>query len=180
LIWATSTLTAQAQANVEVAQINLGYTTISAPFDGVVTNHLQDVGALVGYSGPTKLASIVQIDPIYTYFSVNERQVLLIKEALTKQGRTLRDVHNIPVEIGLAVDEDYPYKGTIDYIAPEVDQNIARRLAITSAILRSACGSGSTSIWATAPSGSTRATKPGGWRTPPRWSPASTTRRSRR
>ncbi len=115
--------TAQAQADVEVATINLGYTEIQAPFDGIVSNHLQDIGALVGYSGPTKLASIVQMDPIYTYFSVNERQVLLIKEALTKRGRTLRDVHDIPVEIGLAVDDDYPYKGVIDYIAPEVDQN---------------------------------------------------------
>ncbi len=115
--------TAQAQANVEVATINLGYTEIQAPFDGIVSNHLQDIGALVGYSGPTKLASIVQMDPIYTYFSVNERQVLLIKEQLTKRGRTLRDVHDIPVEIGLAVDSGFPYRGMIDYIAPEIDQN---------------------------------------------------------
>ncbi len=115
--------TAQAQANVEVATINLGYTEIQAPFDGVVSNHLQDIGALVGYSGPTKLATIVQNDPIYTYFSVNERQVLLIKEALAKRGRTLRDVHDIPVEIGLSIDKDYPYSGVIDYIAPNVDQN---------------------------------------------------------
>ncbi|MBZ9935776.1 efflux RND transporter periplasmic adaptor subunit [Mesorhizobium sp. BR1-1-16] len=115
--------TAQAQADVEVATINLGYTEIKAPFDGVVSNHLQDIGALVGYSGPTKLATIVQNDPIYTYFSVNERQVLLIKEALTKRGKTLRDVHDIPVEIGLSIDTDYPYTGVIDYIAPNVDQN---------------------------------------------------------
>lgn len=115
--------TQQAQADVEVAQINLGYTSVTAPFDGIVTNHLQDVGALVGYTGPTKLATIVQMNPIYTYFSVNERQVLLIKEELTKRGRTLRDIHDFPVEIGLSVDTDYPYKGVIDYIAPNVDQN---------------------------------------------------------
>lgn len=115
--------TAEAQANVEVATINLGYTEVKAPFDGIVGNHLADVGALVGYTGPTKLATIVQMDPIYTYFSVNERQVLLIKEALTKRGKTLRDVHDIPVEIGLAIENGYPHKGTIDYIAPGVDQN---------------------------------------------------------
>jgi len=115
--------TAQAQANVEVAQINLGYTDIKAPFDGVVSNHLQDVGALVGYSGPTKLAQIVQIDPIYVYFSVNERQVLRIKTELAKRGRTLRDVHDVPVEIGLASEDGYPHKGTLDYIAPTLDQN---------------------------------------------------------
>lgn len=115
--------TQQAEANVEVAQINLGYTSVVAPFDGIVSNHLQDVGALVGYTGPTKLATIVQMNPIYTYFSVNERQVLLIKDALAQQGRTLLDVHDFPVEVGLSVDKDYPYKGVIDYIAPAVDQN---------------------------------------------------------
>lgn len=115
--------TEQAQANLEVAQINLGYTDVKAPFDGVVTNHLADVGALVGYTGPTKLATIVQLQPIYTYFTVNERQVLTIKEALSKRGETLRDVGTIPVEIGLATEDGYPHAGTIDYIAPELDQN---------------------------------------------------------
>ncbi len=33
------------------------------PFDGVVTAHLQDVGALVGYGSPTKLATIVEVKP---------------------------------------------------------------------------------------------------------------------
>ena len=44
-----------AQAAIWLAKINLGYTQVLAPFDGVVTNHLVDVGALVGVSGPTKL-----------------------------------------------------------------------------------------------------------------------------
>jgi RND family efflux transporter MFP subunit len=112
-----------AKANVEIAQINLGYTDIKAPFDGVVSNHLADIGALVGYTGPTKLATIVQLDPIYTYFTVNERQVLRINEELAKRGRPVRDLHDIPVEIGLAIEDGYPHKGTIDYIAPALDQN---------------------------------------------------------
>lgn len=115
--------TEQAKADVEVAQINLGYTDVKAPFDGIVSNHLQDVGALVGYTGPTKLATIVQMDPIYTYFTVNERQVLTIKSALSERGKTLRDVHDIPIEIGLATEDGYPHKGVIDYIAPTLDQN---------------------------------------------------------
>lgn len=115
--------TAQSQADVEVAQINLGYTEIKAPFDGIVSNYLQDVGALVGYSGPTKLATIVQMNPIYAYFTVNERQVLRIKAELAKRGKTLRNVHDIPVELGLANEDGYPHKGTLDYIAPTLDQN---------------------------------------------------------
>ena len=57
-----------AKASVELAKINLGYTRVTAPFDGIVTRHLADIGALVGYSGPTTLATILQIQPIYVYY----------------------------------------------------------------------------------------------------------------
>ena len=46
-----------AQASLDLAKINLGYTKVLAPFDGTVTDHLVDVGALVGVSGPTTLAT---------------------------------------------------------------------------------------------------------------------------
>ena len=41
-----------AKAAIELAKINLGYTDVTAPFDGVVSNHLVDVGGLVGSPGP--------------------------------------------------------------------------------------------------------------------------------
>lgn len=114
-----------AQANLELAQINLGYTQVAAPFDGIVTAHLQDVGALVGYGNPTKLATIVEVNPIYVWFSVSEQQVLRIREDLAKQGRSLPDVTanvtRVPVEIGLQTEEGYPHRGRLDYIAPQVD-----------------------------------------------------------
>jgi len=112
-----------AQASLDLANINLGYTEVVAPFDGTVTNHLVDVGALVGVSGPTKLASIVQTDPLYVYFNVSEAQVLMIKQSLAKAGRKLTqvDLPNIPVEIGLGDEEGYPHKGHLDYVAPQVD-----------------------------------------------------------
>jgi membrane fusion protein, multidrug efflux system len=111
----------QAQANTTIAEINLGYTTVTAPFDGIVTRHLVDVGALVGYAGPTKLATIVQVAPIHVYFNASETLVLRIKEALAKQGKTLQDVPEVPVEIGLQIEEGYPHVGRLDYVAPSVD-----------------------------------------------------------
>src|SRR4029077_18251410 len=60
------------QANVDTATINLRYTRVLAPFDGIVTNHQVDLGNLVGAGTPTILATIVQIDPIYVYFTVSE------------------------------------------------------------------------------------------------------------
>jgi membrane fusion protein, multidrug efflux system len=110
-----------AKASLQLAQINLGYTEVAAPFDGIATRHLQAIGSLVGYAGPTKLATVVQIDPIYAYFNVSETIVLRIKEALSRQGKTLRDVGEVPVEIGTQTETGYPHKGKIDYIAPEVD-----------------------------------------------------------
>lgn len=116
-----------AQAQVDTAKINLGYTEVTAPFDGVVTAHLQDVGALVGYSGPTKLATIVEVNPIYVWFTISETQVLRIKEGLAAQGKTLAHVAenlaDIPVEIGLQTEDGYPHKGKLDYVAPQVDPN---------------------------------------------------------
>lgn len=112
-----------AQASLDLAKINLGYTTVQAPFDGTVTAHLVEVGTLVGVSGPTTLATIVQTDPLYVNFSISETQVLTIKEGMAAQGRTFKqtDLPSVPVEIGLQGETGFPFKGHLDYAAPEVD-----------------------------------------------------------
>ncbi len=111
------------KAAIELASINLAYTRVLAPFDGVVTNHLVDLGALVGFSGPTKLATIIQTDPIYVYFTMSEPQILMIKQNLAKYGVELRTtgLSDVPVEIGLQGEEGYPHKGHLDYASPQVD-----------------------------------------------------------
>jgi membrane fusion protein, multidrug efflux system len=113
----------QAKGQVQQAKINLGYTEIKAPFAGVVTARLVDPGSLVGAGGPTKLATIVQIDPIYVNFNVNEQQVLQIRDQLRSQGLTLKDLGPIPVEVGLQTETGFPHKGIINYIAPDLDQS---------------------------------------------------------
>jgi multidrug efflux system membrane fusion protein len=114
------------QANVDTASINLGFTRVLAPFDGIVTNHQADIGALVGVSGPTTLATIVQTDPLYVYFTVSEPQVLAIRRARAEAGRPISStdissISNIPVEIGLQNEEGYPHKGHLDYVSPQVN-----------------------------------------------------------
>ncbi len=110
-----------AKASVELAEINLGYTQVAAPFDGLVTRHLADKGTLVGYSGPTTLATILQIQPIYVYYTISESVVLRIKQVLAAEGRSDHDYHNVPLEMGLMTDTGYPYHGHIDYVAPLVN-----------------------------------------------------------
>ncbi|MFC5507667.1 MULTISPECIES: efflux RND transporter periplasmic adaptor subunit [Hyphomicrobiales] len=111
----------QAAAQVAQAQLNLAYTEVKAPFDGTVSAHLVDQGALVGVGGPTLLASIVQSDPIKVRFSLDEQTVLRIREAMRQRGLTLAGLGSVPVEIGLDTDAGYPHAGQLDYVAPELD-----------------------------------------------------------
>jgi RND family efflux transporter MFP subunit len=114
------------QANLETANINLGFTRVLAPFDGIVTNHQVDIGNLVGASGPTTLATIVQTDPVYVYFTLSEPQFLAVRRGNTRAGppgstADLAYLSSIPIEIGLQDEEGYPHKGHLDYVSPQVD-----------------------------------------------------------
>lgn len=122
-----------AKAGVELAKLNLGYTSVTAPFDGLATAHLVDVGALVGYGGPTQLATVVQLDPVDVSFNVSETAVLRIRAALKAEGLTVQTLGPIAVEVGTSIDDSYPYQGTIDYIAPQVDTQTGT-LALRAAI----------------------------------------------
>jgi RND family efflux transporter MFP subunit len=109
------------QANAEVAKINYGYTQVSAPFDGIVTARLVSVGEYVGANNtPTKLATIVQIDPIWVNFNINEQDVQRIRAERAKMGLTSNDVSNIAVEVGLQTETGFPYRGHLDYASPTV------------------------------------------------------------
>lgn len=112
----------EAEANTENAAIQYTYTQVNAPFDGAVTAHLVSVGEYVGGTTPTKLATIVQLDPIWVNFSISEQDVLRIRASLAKRGIRITKETKIPVEIGLQTETGYPHAGRIDYIAPNVDQ----------------------------------------------------------
>jgi RND family efflux transporter MFP subunit len=112
----------QAQADTKQAQINLDYTRVIAPFDGVVTARQVSVGELVGGSGTQVLATIVQLDPIYVNFTASERDVLHVRDMLYKRNQRATDLLGTEVEVGLQTDQGYPHKGKLDYIAPTVNQ----------------------------------------------------------
>ncbi len=60
---------------------------MAAPFDGVVTARLVSVGEYVGANNtPTKLATIVQIDPIWVNFNISEQDVQRIRAERAKMG----------------------------------------------------------------------------------------------
>ena len=109
------------QGALTVAATNLSYTHVAAPFDGVVTRHLVDLGTLVGSTGPTKLATLIQLDPIYVTFNISEQDVLRVRENLKQRRLTLAEINQVPIEVGLMNEEGFPHQGTLDYVAPEID-----------------------------------------------------------
>jgi RND family efflux transporter MFP subunit len=111
----------QAQSNTKQAAINLGYTKVTAPFDGIVTARQVSLGQLVGASSPTVLATIVQFDPIYVNFNASERDVLQVRADLAQHGQTRDDLLGLPVEVGLQTERGYPHTGKLDYLAPAIN-----------------------------------------------------------
>jgi RND family efflux transporter MFP subunit len=124
------------QANEQQAEIDLGYTDVTAPFDGVVTARQVSIGQLVGANTPTTLSTIVQLDPIWVNFNASERDVIAVREALAKQGRSTANLLGMPVEVGLQTEDGYPHQGKLDYVAPEVDPStgtLAARVVLDNA-----------------------------------------------
>ncbi|HVX37137.1 MAG TPA: efflux RND transporter periplasmic adaptor subunit [Hyphomicrobium sp.] len=110
----------QSSVDIEQAQLNLSYTEVKAPFDGIVTQRDVSLGQLVGAGSPTTLATIVQLDPIYVNFAVSETDVQDIRSSMRMRGLTREDLKKIPVEVGLQSEEGYPHKGVLDYAAPSI------------------------------------------------------------
>jgi RND family efflux transporter MFP subunit len=113
----------QAQINTKLAAINFDYSSVTAPFDGIVTARTVSVGEYVGAtSTPTVLATIVQLDPIYVNFSVDEQEVIRIRAGMRERGITPEELRTrVPVRVGLQSEEGFPHAGTLDYVAPSID-----------------------------------------------------------
>jgi multidrug efflux system membrane fusion protein len=112
-----------AQASVETAQLNLGYSRITAPISGRIGRRLMTEGNLVnGDQGQSSLlATIMSLDPIYCYFEADERSALKYQK-LAREGKSenMRD-GKIECEIGLANEAGFPHRGVLDFVDNQVD-----------------------------------------------------------
>ena len=116
---------AAAVAAAKQAEIDLSYTEVYAPFDGRVSEKYVDIGNLVGNGDATLLATILTYDPIYVYFSINERTLLQIVSERQNQGGDSREdkrFPKIPVQLKLQTSDDYEFAGLYDYADLGVDQ----------------------------------------------------------
>lgn len=104
-----------AQAALEAAQINLGYTTIVAPVAGRVSRAEITVGNVVSAgASAAPLTTLVSVSPIYASFDVDEQTYLQYI------GRA-RSGTNVPVDLGLANETGYSRKGTIASVDNRLD-----------------------------------------------------------
>ncbi|MBU4606809.1 MAG: efflux RND transporter periplasmic adaptor subunit, partial [Proteobacteria bacterium] len=110
-----------ADAQVERARIDYGYTHIHAPISGRVSRNLVDVGNLVGAGSTTKLTSIVMDDPIYAYFTVAEADVMEYRDNQRDKELPLNDKGYPLANLGASNEENYPHKGYLDWIDNKVD-----------------------------------------------------------
>jgi multidrug efflux system membrane fusion protein len=113
---------AASKAAIEQAQINLNYTKIYAPIAGRIDKSRVDAGNLVGADGNTLLASIVQSDPIYVYFYVDEATVQKFL-ARSIAGGTAPGTRKIDLPMTLALGDTgtFSYSGKVDYVDNQVD-----------------------------------------------------------
>lgn len=111
----------QAEANVSLAKLNLDYTVVKAPFDGVIGRRQVDVGNYVGATqGGTVLATVMQVSPAYIYASIGEREALRIRARMSP-GEVTRGVGRAVVHAHLQGEVGPGEEGVLDFIDHQVN-----------------------------------------------------------
>ena len=110
-----------AKASIIQAELNLGYTTVQSPINGIIGRIQVDRGNLVGKSEPTLLATVSAVDPIYANFAVAEADYLRLarRVRLDPQGQA-RDTES-QLQLFLADDSLFPQKGRLVFVDRAVD-----------------------------------------------------------
>ncbi len=111
-----------AKAAVESAALNLGFTTIKSPVDGMagLASAAAQVGNLVGPNSGT-LTTVSTIEPIRAYASVSQRLVTEFREQRLKQGLSVDPSEGMSLQLILATGSVYPEPGRLRFKNNQVD-----------------------------------------------------------
>ena len=102
------------QAAVNAAKLNLEFTHVTSPIDGRVSRQLVNIGNLV-QADSTRLTTVVSIDPIYAYFSMDELAALNYQR-LTHDHKLVSDPEGkVLAYLQLQDETQFPHEGTIDF-----------------------------------------------------------------
>lgn len=108
------------QAALQNAELNLNWTKVYSPIDGIAGVSSSQVGDLVGTS--TKMATVSEVNPIWAYFNISEGKFLQFAPQVSSiiMGKVAASSVKTPVEYIQANDEPYPEKGTFIYVNRQV------------------------------------------------------------
>ena len=110
------------KADLEQAEMELGYTMVRSPLAGHISERHVDLGTLVGPGGKSLLATIVKSDTVLVDFSMTALDYLKSKERNVNLGQKDENRSWQPnITITLADNTEYPYKGFVDFAEPQVD-----------------------------------------------------------
>lgn len=113
---------AMSQADLDQAELELGYTLVRSPLSGHISERNVDLGTLVGPGGKSLLATVVKSDTVLVDFSMTALDYLKSKERNIEIGRQDSTRSWQPnITITLADNTVYPYKGEVDFAEPQVD-----------------------------------------------------------
>ncbi len=119
----------KAQAQVTVAEKNLGYTKVTAPIDGRISREKLTPGNLVNGSPSNSvlLTNIVRIDKVYAYFDIDERTVLRV-QALIRKGKAKPVAQRPDVYVATQIEKGFfdesgkpRHAGKIDFVENALD-----------------------------------------------------------
>jgi RND family efflux transporter MFP subunit len=113
-----------AKAAIRSAELNVGFTRITAPLTGRISNHQVSVGNLVSGSDSATtpaLTTIVSLDPIYFYFDMSEGDYLTYQRA-TAAGKLDEARDSSPVYVRLTDETEWPRRGLLNFIDNQVDR----------------------------------------------------------
>jgi membrane fusion protein, multidrug efflux system len=119
----------QAEANVQTARVNLGYTNVTSPIDGRAGEQQVTEGAVVGNStadtgaSATLLTTVDQLDPLYVNFTLAAADLETLQHAQTAGKVQLAEQNKTTVQISLPSGAKYGEVGTLDFSDTTVDPN---------------------------------------------------------
>lgn len=110
-----------AQAQLEVAKINLGYASVRAPITGQIGISKVKVGDLVGPLGSSLLNTVSAVDDVRVRFAVSEREYLAYARQFGTEVKPKGDARAVPLELILADGTGYPQRGQVVSIDRGID-----------------------------------------------------------
>jgi len=110
------------QAAIETARLNLGFTSITSPVDGIAGTAQAQIGDLLGPGGAV-LTTVSTVDPMRVYFSINEQSYLAFYHQYTNAAERTAHLEEMPLQLILSDGSPYPVPGKWLFTSRQVDIN---------------------------------------------------------